>query len=149
MVGTHIYMHASHKSWHNYPNGLLLVSPYKDLRCLAAVCYGELFTDDVIRTEGIRVELSQQGTKHLNTQSNGLVMLWEIVTDRTKQKQEIMGSRREIFSVNWSILLRTKSQGILAELRNRGHRALRLQSASMLCSVDSLSYNCNSDQLKR
>lgn len=49
--------------------------PYKDLCCLAAVCYGELFTDDVIRTEGIRVELSQLGTKHLNTQSNGLVML--------------------------------------------------------------------------
>lgn len=40
---------------------------------LAAVCYRELFTDDVIRTEGIRVELSQLATKHLNSPSNGLV----------------------------------------------------------------------------
>ncbi len=32
---------------------------HTQLRHLAAVCYRELFTDDVIRTEGIRVELSQ------------------------------------------------------------------------------------------
>lgn len=33
-------------------------------------CYRELFTDDVIRTEGIRVELSQLATKHLKMPSN-------------------------------------------------------------------------------
>lgn len=33
----------------------------------------ELFTDDVIKAEGIRVELSQLATKHLNTPSNELV----------------------------------------------------------------------------
>lgn len=65
-------MHASHKSRHNYPNGLQR-SPYKDLRHLAAACCRELFTDDVIRTEGIRVELRQLATKHLNTPPNGLV----------------------------------------------------------------------------
>lgn len=59
-------MHASHKSQHNYPNGFQC-SRYKGLRHLAVVCYRELFTDDVIRTEGIRVELSQLATKHLNT----------------------------------------------------------------------------------
>lgn len=41
---------------------------HTELCHVAAVCYRELFTDDVIRTEGIRVELSQLATKHLNTQ---------------------------------------------------------------------------------
>lgn len=65
-------MHATHKSLYNYPNGLQY-SLFKGLCHLAVVCYRELFTDDVIRTEGIRVELSQLAAKHLNTPSNGLV----------------------------------------------------------------------------
>lgn len=54
---------------------------------MAVVCSRELFTDDVIRTEGIRVELSQLATKHINTQSNGLVTVGRIGLDRTKQKK--------------------------------------------------------------
>lgn len=73
---------------------------HTELRHLAAVCYRELFTDDVIRTEGIRVELSQLATKHLNTPSNGLVTVWGMELDRAEQKQEIMRSRQEILNVN-------------------------------------------------
>lgn len=68
---TYEAMHASHKSRHNYPNGLLC-SLYKDLCFVAAAYCRELFTDDVIRTEGIRVEPRQLATKHLNAPSNGL-----------------------------------------------------------------------------
>lgn len=92
-------MHASHQ--HNYPNGLKC-SLYKGLRHLAVVCSRELFTDDVIRTEGIRVELSQLATKHINTQSNGLVTVGRIGLDRTKQKkQEIIRYMGNIRTSCW------------------------------------------------
>ena len=76
-------MHATDKSWHNYPNGLQW-SLHKDLCHLAAVGYKEPFTDDVIRREGIRVELSQLATKHLKTPSDGQGSL----RDGTGQKEK-------------------------------------------------------------
>ena len=72
---------------------------------MVAVCYRELFTDDVIRTEGIRVELSQLATKHLNTPSNGLVTVRGMRINSTKEKQEKMRNKWEILNVNWGILL--------------------------------------------
>ena len=52
---------------------------------VAAACSRELFTDDVMRTEGIRVEPSQLATKHLNMQSNGLVTAPAIEIDGAKK----------------------------------------------------------------